>query len=84
MNAKYVFIYDSCDWEKVEHISEQLPNYSIPIFVLALHIKAIILSDGSELVVPSYQQYFGRIFEFQETEKSYCLNAMGSSIDVVS
>ena len=53
MNCKYIFSDDGGDREEIEEISELLPNSGITIFVLTFHIKPIILSDGSELVISS-------------------------------
>jgi hypothetical protein len=47
---------DGCDGEEVKQISEELPNDGRAIFVLAFHVKAVVLSNGSQLVVASDKQ----------------------------
>ena len=84
MNRKDRVGDDGCDREKVKEISEEFPHKGIAKFVLALHIKAIVLGDGSELMVASDEEHLGGILQFQQAEKRDCFDAVCSSIYVVA
>lgn len=55
MNAKYLAVDDSCQNQEVENVTAGFPHRGIPIFRLALFIKAVNLSDLSGLVIASNQ-----------------------------
>lgn len=51
---------------------------------MALHIEAIVLGDGSELMVTSNEDYFIGVLQFEKAQESNGLYAVGTSIYVVS
>ena len=51
MNRKHSIINKSSNRNIIEQISKVLPNNRISIFCLTFHIKAVILSDGSCLMI---------------------------------
>ena len=61
-------IHIGCDG-KIKYISKELPNYSVFIFVLTLHIETIILSSRSQLMIAPNQQHFCWVFQLQQTEQ---------------
>ena len=84
MYGKDILIDDGCDGKEIEKICELFPDDSVSIFILAFHIKSIVLRDGSELVVSSDEEYFIWKFKFKKAQQGDSLYAVGSSIDVVS
>ena len=54
MHRKYFSLDDCGHGEEVKHVREELPHHSTAILVLALHIEAIVLGDGPELVIAPY------------------------------
>lgn len=84
MNSKNIFLDYGCNRKEIKKISEKLPDGGITIFVLALHIKPIILSDSSELVISSNEDNFIRKLKFKEAEKSNCFYTVGASVNIVS
>lgn len=55
MNTENLAVYDSPEDKKVEHLAAALPNRGIAIFLLALFVKPIHLSDLARLVIASYK-----------------------------
>ncbi len=54
MDSKYVTIGDGADGKEIKEVSVHLPNCSASKFILTFHVKAVVLSDGSKLVISSY------------------------------
>lgn len=43
MNAEHVRVDDARDWQVVEHVGEVLPHVRVAVFILALHVEAVVL-----------------------------------------
>lgn len=70
--------------EVVENVGVVLPDHSVAILGLALHVKPIVLGDGTSLVVPSDHCHFLRVFYLEQAEQADGLYAVGTPVHVVS
>jgi hypothetical protein len=84
MNCKDFVINDGCNRKVVKDVSKVLPNKCVPILGLTLHVKAVVLSDRSGLVIASDHVHLIGILNFEKTQKSDNLDRMGASVDVIA
>jgi hypothetical protein len=64
VDCEDVRVGDGADGKKIEKICVQLPNSGAAKLILALHVEAIVLGDGPELMVAPDQQDLLGVFEF--------------------
>ena len=83
MHSEDSVVYADCDWEIVEDVCVVLPNHSVPVLGLAFHIEAIILRNGSSLMVPSNHRDPLRVFYLQQAQQGDDFDTVGSPVDVI-
>lgn len=69
MHSKYLLIDVSSDGEVIKNIGKVLPDNSVAIFSLTLHVKAIVLSDGTRLVIATDHGHPLRVLYFQQAQQ---------------
>jgi hypothetical protein len=84
MNSKDLVINDSSDRKVVKNVSKVLPYKCISVLGLALHIKAIVLSDCSGLMVASNHVHLIGVLDFEKTQKSDYFDRMRASVYVIA
>jgi len=67
MNGKYFLVNNRGDRKVIKDICKVFPYNCISIFCLTLHVKPIILGDGTGLVVSSDHVHLRGVFDFVET-----------------
>jgi hypothetical protein len=53
MNCKSSLRYDGTNRKEIEKVGKLFPNNGTTIFILALHVETIILSDSSKFMISS-------------------------------
>lgn len=66
MNSEYFIINVDSNGKIVEDICIELPDHRVSILGLTLHIKSIILSDSSSLMIPSNHCHAIWVLYFQK------------------
>ena len=66
MDCKDFVLNDGSDWKVIEYVCKILPNKSVSILGLTLHVKAIILSDSSGLMISSDHMHLCWILDFEQ------------------
>lgn len=84
MNGKDLVIYDGSYRKVVKNVSKVLPDKCVSVLSLALHIKAIVLSDRSGLVVASNHVHLIGVLNFEKTQKSDHFDRMRASVYVIA
>ena len=84
MDSEYLIINVDGNWKIVEDISIELPDNCVSILSLTLHIKSVILSDSSSLMIPSNHCHAIWVLYFEKAKQCYYLYTMSSSIDIIS
>ena len=84
MNANNFIGNDSRDGNVVEHVGEVLPHMRRVVFLLALHVETVVLSDSSCFMVSSDEYNPRWELDFQQTEQSNDLYRMSPSVNVVA
>ena len=84
MDRKQLWLNIGGNGKVVEDIGEVLPDHSIPILGLTLHVEPVVLSDRSGLMVPSDHWHSGWVFYFKQAQQSDHFYAMGSSVHKIA
>jgi len=84
VKAEYFILDNSCQREKVEELSKELPHIRVSVLPLALVIKSIDLRDLSGLMISSENGDSVSIPDLQCNQQGDSFYGIVSPIDIVS
>lgn len=84
MDAKNLVVDNYAQGEKIEHISEIMPNICVAVFAGALGIEAIGLRYAPGFMVSPNQVHTMRVSQFETNKQRNSFDAEQSTVNIVA
>lgn len=84
MNGEHLVVNNRRYREVVKHIGKVLPDHSIPILGLTLHIEPIVLRDRPGLMIPPDHMHLRGVLDLEQAQKRDDFHGMRASVDEIA